>query len=148
MKLSDNWFTAISQTDDGQQLVFVTGRKDLDEFRKSGKLPFKIEIKWLYESDKEGMPTENDAELINEVEMVLRKMMEKDKLAILTGNYTGGGAKFWIFYARNLNVFGERLNSALMPYDLLPLEIQCEEDHEWDEYLDMISMSENAIEED
>ena len=43
------------------------------------------------------MPLDEDANLIAEIEPLLRKGMEKDKLAILTGNYTGGGAKYWVW---------------------------------------------------
>ena len=33
-----------------------------------------------------------------------------------------------------------RKNSILAPYRTLPLEIECSEDEDWDEYLDMMSM--------
>lgn len=139
MKLTDSWFTALSQDDNGH-LIFVTGRKDLDSFRATGSLKVKVEIKWRYEADNEGMPNEDTAELMADIEPKLRRIMERDKLAILTGNYTGGGEKYWIFYTRHLPTFGERLNACLAEYDTLPLEIFCEEDPLWEEYLDMLSM--------
>lgn len=139
MKLRDNWSTVLSQTEEGQ-LVYVTGRLDLDEFRLSGKLNICVEIKWPYQADEEGMPLECDALLINEIEPLLKRAMERDKLAILTGNYTGGGCKYWIWYTRHLPSFGERLNSVLAPYKQLPLEIECTVDSDWSEYLDMLSM--------
>lgn len=139
MKLTDNWFTALSETEDGQ-MVFVSGRQDLDEFRRSGSLRVRVEIRWPYEADATGMPAEGDAELIAEIEPLLRRAMERDKLAILTGNYTGGGTKYWVWYTRHLPTFGERLNATLEPYPTLPLEIECEEDPEWEEYLDMLTM--------
>lgn len=139
MKLSDNWFTALSVADNGG-LVFVTGRLDLEDFRLSRKLKVRVDIRWAYNSDSEGMPDERDGELIAELEPLLRKVMERDKLAILTGNYTGGGEKYWIWYTRHLPTFGERLNEVLAPYPTLPLDIHCEEDEDWEEYLDMLSM--------
>lgn len=139
MKLSDNWFTALSEADNGG-LVFVTGRLDLEGFRLSRKLKVRVDIRWAYNSDSEGMPDERDGELIAELEPLLRKVMERDKLAILTGNYTGGGEKYWIWYTRHLPTFGERLNEVLAPYPTLPLDIHCEEDEDWEEYLDMLSM--------
>ena len=139
MKLTDNWFTSLSQNEEGN-LIFVTGRLDLEEFRLSRKLKICVEIKWSYLSDAEGMPLDEDGNLIAEIEPLLRKGMEKDKLAILTENYTGGGAKYWVWYTRHLPTFGERLNSILAPYRTLPLEIECSEDEDWDEYLDMMSM--------
>ena len=72
------------------------------------------------------------------VEEALRKAMEKkDKLAILTGVYTGGGEKVWVFYTRTVRVFGERLNEALAPFELLPISIYTEMDPDWEEYKDM-----------
>lgn len=140
MRLGDDWFTALSQADNGQ-LVFVTGRLHLDAFRQTGALKVRVEIVWPYQPDAEGMPDGTDAELITEVEPLLRRTMERDKLAILTGNYTGAGHKHWVWYTRHLPSFGKRLNECLAPFPTLPLQIHCEEDPDWEEYLDMLSMS-------
>lgn len=145
MKLTDNWFTAISQGEDGA-MVFVTGRKDLEAFRSSGSLKVRVEICWPYTADAVGMPDGEDAALIAEVEPLLRRTMERDKLAIMTGNYTGSGRKYWVWYTRHLPTFGTRLNECLEPYRTLPLEIHCEEDPDWDEYLDMLSMDTAEVE--
>lgn len=119
---------------------------ELDEFRLSGKLKIRIEIRWSYEADEHGLPTESAGKQIEEIELLIRKAMEKDKLAIMTGNYTGGGTKYWVYYARTERVFGERLNEVLAPYETFPLEIECEVDTDWEEYLDMLSMKdENSI---
>lgn len=141
MKLTDDWFTAISESEEGQ-MVFVTGRLGLDEFRQTRKLSVRIEIEMPYEADEKGLPTEAAAIQLEEVEALLRQAMERDKLAILTGNYTGAAMKYWVFYARTERVFGERLNEALCELPLLPLKISCERDEEWEEYLDMLSMNE------
>ena len=80
------------------------------------------------------------------VEEALRKAMEKKyKLAILTGVYTGGGEKVWVFYTRTVRVFGERLNEALAPFELLPISIYTEMDPDWEEYKDMYEMKEWAV---
>jgi hypothetical protein len=91
------------------------------------------------------MPSESLAEQMEEVQETLRKAMEKDKLSILTGVYTGGGEKIWIFYTRTVRVFGERLNEALASFDLLPISIYTEVDTAWEEYLDMYEMKEWAV---
>lgn len=139
MRLTDNWFTALSESEEGR-LIFITGRTDIEDFRLSRKLKVRVDIDWVYPADAEGMPNDATAELIADIEPKLRRIMERDKLAILTGNYTGAGRKSWIWYTRHLPTFGERLNECLAPYDTLPLEIHCEEDEDWDEYLDMLSM--------
>lgn len=139
MILSDKWFTSIGE-DEAGRLVFITGRLELEAFRLSRKLKVCVEISWSYEADEEGMPEAEDASLIQEIEPLLRRAMERDKLAILTANYTGGGLKTWVWYTRHLPTFGERLNSVLLPYKVLPLEIECTEDEDWQEYLDMLSL--------
>ncbi|WP_459189284.1 DUF695 domain-containing protein [Parabacteroides sp. APC149_11_2_Y6] len=145
MKLSNEWFTALSENENGQ-LITVSGRDELTEFIQSGKFKERVEITWKYEADDKGMPVETVAEQIDEVQEVLKKAMEKDKLSILTGVYTGSGERIWVYYTRTVRVFGERLNEALAPFELLPISIYTELDPEWEEYSDMYEMKEWAIE--
>lgn len=145
MKLSNEWFTALSENESGQ-MVIVSGRDELTEFVQSGKFKERVEITWQFEGDAKGMPSEEIAARMEAVQEVLQKAMEKDKLAILTGVYTGGGEKIWVFYTRTVRVFGERLNEALAAFELLPLSIYTEIDPEWEEYLDMYEMKEWALE--
>lgn len=145
MKLSNEWFTALSESETAQ-LITVSGRDELMEFVQSGKFKERVEITWKYEGDEKGMPFDAVAEQIEEVQETLRKAMEKDKLSILTGVYTGGGEKIWVFYTRTVRVFGERLNEALASFELLPISIYTEIDPEWEEYLDMYEMKQWAIE--
>lgn len=145
MKLSNEWFTALSESEEGQ-MITVSGREELTEFVQSGKFKERAEITWKYEPDSHGMPLEEVAARMEEVQAVLQKAMEKDKLSILTGVYTGSGEKVWVFYTRTVRVFGERLNEALAPFELLPISIYTEVDTEWEEYLDMLEMKEWAVE--
>ena len=143
MRLSKEWFTALSEDEKGQ-LVTVCGREELTEFVKSGKFKERVEISWKFEGDEKGMPSDELAEKMESVQEAMAKAMEKDKLAILTGVYTGGGEKTWIFYTRTVRVFGERLNEALESFELLPIEIYTEVDPEWDENPDMYEMKQWA----
>lgn len=144
MRLSNEWFTALSENEEGQ-LVTVAGRLELGEFVQSGKFKERVEITWKYEGDDKGMPTDELAEKMEAVQETLRKAMEKDKLSILTGVYTGGSEKIWIYYTRTTRVFGERLNESLASFELLPISIYTEIDPEWDEYLDMLEMKNWAV---
>ncbi|MDL2265052.1 DUF695 domain-containing protein [Parabacteroides sp. OttesenSCG-928-G07] len=145
MKLTNEWFTALSQDDSGK-MITVSGRDELTEFIQSGKFKERIEVTWAYQGDNNDMPTEETAALMEKVEEALQKVMEKDKLAILTSVYTGGGEKIWVFYARTSRVFGEYLNKALDSFELLPISIYVEIDPDWEEYLDMYEMKNWAIE--
>ena len=71
MKLTDRWFTSISEDEKGN-IVFVNGRLELDEFRLSGKLKIRIEIRWSYEADEQGLPTESAGKRIEEIELLIR----------------------------------------------------------------------------
>lgn len=144
MRLSDEWFMALSENEAGQ-LITIQGRDELQEFMACGKLKERVEITWPYESDSKGLPSEALAERMETVEEALRKAVEKDKLAILTGVYTGGGEKVWVFYTRTTRVFGERLNEALAGFELLPISIYTELDHEWEEYQDLYEMKQWAV---
>lgn len=144
MRLSNEWFTALSENENGQ-FVTVSGRDELTEFVQSGKFKERVEITWKYEGDDKGMPSEEIGRMMEEVQEALQKAMEKDKLAILTGIYTGGEEKVWVFYTRTVRVFGERINEALAPFERMPISIYTEIDPEWEEYLDMYEMKEWAI---
>ena len=143
MRLSNEWFTALSENESGQ-LVTVSGRDELTEFIQSVK--FRDCSISATTTLPKGMPSEALAEKMEEVQEVLRKAMEKDKLSILTGVYTGGGERIWVYYTRTVRVFGERLNEALAPFEMLPISIYTEVDPEWEEYLDMYEIKEWAIE--
>lgn len=103
MRLSNEWFTALSEDEDGH-LVTVSGRDELTEFIQSGKFKERVEITWKYEGDEKGMPMDALAEQMENVQETLRKAMEKDKLSILTAVYTGAGEKIWVFYTRTVRV--------------------------------------------
>lgn len=137
MKLTDEWFTAIAESEEGNDTIFVSGRCGIDEFRCSGKFRERAEVTWRYDADSKGMPDEATAMLMEDMMATLRRAMEKNKLAILTGVYTGGGERNMIFYTRNIPAFGNTLNEALMPYELLPLTIYTEKDADWSEYAEM-----------
>lgn len=145
MILTNDWFTALSQNEEGQ-IITISGRDNLDDFVQSGKYKERVEITWKYTPDEKGMPSETIGEQMETVEETLRKAMEKkDKLAILTSVYTGGGEKIWVFYTRTVRVFGERLNEALASFELLPISIYTEIDSDWEEYKDMLEMKEWAV---
>ena len=144
MKLSDHWFTALSENEQGD-IISVYGREDLDAFRTSGKFKERVEITWKYEPDAHGMPSDEVAARMEEMEEALRRAMEKDKLAIQTSVYTGGGEKTWVYYTRLARVFGDYLNQALAPFEALPISLYVEADEAWEEYLDMYEMREWAV---
>ena len=136
MKLTDNWFSTMAEADN-EMPIFVSGRDDLDEFRLSGKFKERVEIYWKYDSSHNGMPSDAEGELMEKVVDALRNAVEKDKLAILTGIYTGNNERTMVFYTRTSRVFGERLNEALANLPQLPITLYVEIDPDWNEYTEM-----------
>ena len=58
MRLSDVWFTALSENESGQ-MITVYGRDELNEFTESGKFKERVEITWKYEGDGRGLPCDD-----------------------------------------------------------------------------------------
>ena len=141
MILKDNWFSAAAESDNGAP-IFINGRMDLEAFKNSGKFNERVEIYWNYKKGFNEMPHDDEGKLMEEVLETLKKAMEKDKLAILTGVYTGNGERTLVFYTRTARVFGERLNETLAPFELLPIELYVEKDREWNEYNEMLEAQE------
>lgn len=141
MILKDNWFSAAAEADNGAP-IFINGRLDLEAFMNSGKFNERVEIYWHYEKGFNEMPHDEEGQRMEEVLECLKKAMEKDKLAILTGIYTGNRERTLVFYTRTSRVFGERLNEALAPFELLPIELYVEIDKDWNEYNEMLEAQE------
>lgn len=136
MKIKDEWWTAPTLADNGNTII-VTGRDGVQEAIDSGKYTDRIEISWHYQADATGMPIEEDAKLIGEVDDALREAFRKEKACILTGIYTGDGRRDWIVYTKNPRIFNAVLNKALGEFPLLPLELYAEKDPDWAEYREM-----------
>ncbi|MFI3297140.1 MAG: DUF695 domain-containing protein [bacterium] len=136
MILTNSWFSTMAETDNGMPM-FIAGRDDINNFIESGKFKERVEIYWTYTPSHNNMPSTEEGKLLEEVMNILQQVMEKDKLAILTGIYTGNGERTLVFYTRTSRVFGERLNEALINHPELPITLYVEIDPEWNEYHEM-----------
>ena len=132
-KLSDEWWTAPAEGEHGG-LIMVTGRRDIDKLRLSGKYNYRVEVTWTYEGDGQGMPQRDTAKIMEQVHDSLLEEFADGKVAVVTGVYTGEGERNWVFYTRNLPLFQKLFNRSLQSFDQLPLEFYAEEDPNWEEY--------------
>lgn len=126
---------------DGGKTVIVSGRDGIDRFRESGKYIYRINVGWSYDPLPSGMPADSDARLMEEATDALQSAFRKDKVAVMTGIYTGDGRRDWVFYTKNLKIFSIVFNRALETLDSMPLEIEAQEDSGWEEYLEMREMT-------
>ena len=135
-QISDEWWTAPAEADNGN-LIMVTGRRDMDGVKATGKYVYRVELTWRYEGDKQGMPDLATSRLMEKVTDSMQETFSADPVAVNTGIYTGDGIRNWVFYARSLHLFEKKLNESLAAFDKLPLEIEAFEDSDWEEYAEM-----------
>lgn len=133
-----NWWTAPAESEDGR-LIMVTGRSDVASFRNNPRFTIRIQVAWKYGAGnpQAGMPADCDAEIMGEATERLQEVLAKDPVAVMTGIYTGAGERTWVFYTLSTHIFQKKLNEALAPLPLLPLEITAENDPGWEEYSEM-----------
>ncbi len=133
----ERWWTAPAVAESGKT-VLVTGRDYMDDIIAKGKFPYRIDVQWKYSSLPDGMPDETDASLMERVTEAFLAEFKRDKVAYLTGIYTGDGIRDWVFYTGNLNIFQKVFNRALAEIDeTIPFEIEAESDPNWSEYREM-----------
>lgn len=121
----------------------VTGRRDVDAFRKNPRYDKRVDITWAYgDGDTSGMPDRATSEVMEKVTDALQATFGKDPVAVMTGIYTGDGERNWVFYTTSLHIFQRKINEALADFDVLPLTFHAEEDPEWAEYSEMKEISE------
>ena len=141
MANNSDWWTAPTESENGN-LIMVTGRRDIENFKNNPKFNIRIEVTWKYNSDISGMPDFETSSLMEEVQTAIENSFKKDPIAVLTGIYTGDGERNWIFYTLSTNIFGKKFNEALQSFELLPITIYAENDSEWNEYQEMKSLTE------
>lgn len=132
----DKWWTYPAESEDGQTIL-ITGRDEIEKWQKPGKFPIRVTASWDYSPKSDGMPSDADADLMEQATDALLDEFRKDKGAVMTGIYTGAGRRDWVFYTHSLNIFGKVFNRALAPLPELPLKFEAAEDPDWEEYRDM-----------
>ena len=138
--MKERWWTAPTESESGAT-VLVTGRDYMDDVIAGGKYIYRITVSWDYNRLPDGMPEDADAVLMEQATDVLQAAFRKDKVAYMTGIYTGDGRRDWIFYTKNLNIFNKVFNTALAKLDTMPLAIEAESDPDWAEYKEMKEIS-------
>lgn len=134
--MKERWWSAPTEGEKGGTVI-VTGRDFMDEIIGKRKFNYRVTVSWNYNALPGGMPEDGDAELMEKATDALMDAFRKDKVAYMTGIYTGDGRRDWIFYCLNLKVFSSSFNNALADLPAMPLEISATEDPEWEEYSEM-----------
>ena len=138
--MKERWWSAPTESESGATII-VTGRDYMEDVIAKGKFIYRVTVGWDYHPLPNGMPEDGDARLMEQATDALQEEFRKDKIAYMTGIYTGDGRRDWIFYTQNLNIFNKVFNRALADLDTMPLVIEAEADPEWEEYSEMRSIS-------
>ena len=113
MSSKNEWFTCPASSEDGRTII-VTGRLDVESYRARERNNIRVEVTLPYEAEGEfGFPSEADAELMEKITDAFNAALKGKNTALLTGIYTGGGERNWVFYTFSTESFGGFLNRAL-----------------------------------
>ena len=138
------WITSPFESNESANIVMGTVKSDVTHFRSNPRFIYRIDISWPYAPDAKGMPDEATSQLMEQVQEALETTFAKDPVAVLTGVYTGEGARDLVFYTLSLHIFQRKLNEALAPFPMLPLTFSAEEDPDWEEYTRMYEAAKAA----
>jgi len=144
---NDMW-SAGEGENDGTPFI-LRFRPNLQAFIATGQYNKHFIITWPYESDNTSlMPDEEELDLMTAVEDALVDIFENDVQCVLAFVYTGQNQKDWHWYSKDITETGNRLNTALSDFEVLPIELASEDDPDWAEYNAVLAGAVDAIEED
>jgi hypothetical protein len=91
-----------------------------------------LKIVWAYANENtRAMPTSEESKRMAQFENRFCDAVEQDALAILTAVLTFDGARQWVFYTRDVQECGVRLNEMPQDDEPYPLELTTEQDPQW-----------------
>lgn len=131
------WWTCPADSQDGDMTIIVTGRSDIEKFRKNPRFKYRLTITFPYGPASDGMPDSETSVVLADITDRLAFMFDADPVAVMTGIYTGANERNWVFYTLSLPIFQRKMNEALADLPLLPLKIEAENDPDWEEYSEM-----------
>lgn len=136
MAKEGKWWSYPCEAENGRTII-VTGHDGLEKQMASGKYIYRVEVRMAYSGTSDGMPDTERAETLEKVTEAFHNALAEDKIAVLTGIYTGDDRRDWVFYTKSLRIFNSFFNRALSGLPVLDFEIIAEEDPGWKEYLHM-----------
>ena len=140
---AQEWATAVSKhlTQD-RSIIFRYVSKFAPTFDRA-KQPERVTINWNYES-KNGMPSADVRQRMDELENILKPVVETDDFSTLALVSTGENSREWIYYTSSSELFIEKLNEALKDQPPFPIEIRSTQDPSWNTYEEFLSGLENG----
>lgn len=118
----------------GTQHYIVRVRQAVPPGLEPRQYPYLIEISWMYLALDGGMPSDEEADRMDEMEGLLELAFEAQGDAVLLTTITGNGKRIWMFYAKNIDLAERQLNDALGGQTHYPIEINVLMDPGWAHY--------------
>jgi len=123
------WGGAESQHDN--HVLLIRFREIAGTFPRS-KYPQRINVFWeMFESDENGLPTENEFSRLGSFEDRLVNAIEWDAQSILVAALTCNGEKEFVFYTGDVSEFMQRLTNMPQEEERYPITIQKYDDADW-----------------
>ncbi|MGJ8653398.1 MAG: DUF695 domain-containing protein [Opitutaceae bacterium] len=129
---SDAW--NIAKGKNPEKPTVLRFRPSLEAYLGDANYPRRLAIFWKFEAaDATGMPTDSQSADMKDFENILIEALDHDRLAILAFVFTSDGTREWNFYLSDVSEVGIRINKALAAVPKLPIELNVEDDPNWDE---------------
>jgi hypothetical protein len=129
---ADAW--NIAKGKNPEQPTVLRFRPSLKACLGSEDYPRRLAIFWKFEpADATGMPTDVQSADMKNFEDMLIEALDPDRLAVLAFVFTSSGTREWNFYLSDVSEVGIRINKALSQVPKLPIELNVEDDPNWDE---------------
>ncbi|MBD5233518.1 MAG: DUF695 domain-containing protein [Bacteroidales bacterium] len=129
----------VPTVDDEGRTIIVTANLDVARFRSKDRYNIRVEVTLPYTAAGElGFPDDATAEMLEKITESFEAQLKGKTTAVMTGIYTGGGERNWVFYTFSTQTFNGFLNRSLAEFPLLPLKIYAENDPDWAEYDEML----------
>lgn len=129
---SDAW--SIAKGKNPEKPTVLRFRPSLEAHLGDENYPRRLAIFWKYEAeDATGMPTDSQSADMKDFEDILIEALDHDRLAVLAFVFTANGTREWNFYLSDANEVGIRINKALSDVPKLPIDLNVEDDPNWDE---------------
>ena len=127
---NDNWAVA-EGLHEGKPLV-VRFRNEFQNKPDIAGYDRLLIITWNYTERETGLPDDAESAAMEQFENHVISSFEKDLTAVLTAVITINGTREWIFYTRDIQECGKRINSIPQKNDPYPIKLESETDAKWD----------------
>jgi hypothetical protein len=107
------------------------------------RYPRRLTVTWEYEeTDPSGMPSKNQNRELQDFEDSILNAVDPERLAILSFVFTRAGLREWHFYISDVNEVGKRINEALSEKPGLPINLEVNDDPDWEELAKVLDQCE------